>query len=69
MCDECIEYYCEGCDYVRTCHEEYDTGYQEWSCELLEELHNVSAFPIFDIDNIPCPLRVMYSLEDNEGEE
>lgn len=56
---------CECCRFKRVTYSEYDTGYEEWSCELLEQLHNVTIFQIVEESENFCPFCFQYQIKED----
>lgn len=59
---EKIIYDCSVCPHKYIAYKEYDTGYEEWSCELLEELYDLSEVECYDSEESLCPLNIEYEI-------
>ena len=51
----------EECPYVKNTYYEHDTGYSEWSCDLLSDV----ADEYICCDELGCPLCFKYKIERN----
>ena len=53
---------CSACPHKHVSYAEFDTGYEEWSCDLLEELLNLSEVECYDSEECLCPLNIEYEM-------
>lgn len=67
---------CSSCDYKYVSYGESDTGYEEWSCELLDEYYGLTkrcgcgTCPCMsDNEENVCPLKVNYVIERSDNNE
>ena len=60
---------CSTCDYKYVSYGESDTGYEEWSCELLDGFSIMSNSNrgncpyMYGMEKEMCPLAVRYSVQ------
>ena len=55
----------EECPFAKNTYYECDTGYSEWSCDLLSYIVNKNVY----CDKLECPLCFKYKTERNKYEK